>query len=77
MTAVKHIVASGECEKYSAVRIYSYVYVYKIKALIIIIMVYFLYVMRQCVKGAVHILMHRGISYSHSECKLVSVNKNA
>ncbi len=28
MSAVKHIVASGECEKYSAVRIYSYVYVY-------------------------------------------------
>ena len=49
----------------------------KIKALIIIIMVYFLYVMRQYVKGAVHILMHRGISYSHSECKLVSVNKYA
>ena len=41
MSAVKHIVASGECEKYSAVRVYSYVYVYKIKALIIIIMVYF------------------------------------
>ncbi len=28
MSAVKHIVASGECEKYSALRIYSYVYVY-------------------------------------------------
>ena len=66
MSAVKHIVASGECEKYSAVRIYSYVYVYIYMALMI--MVYFLYVMRQYVKGAGHILMHRGISYSHSEC---------
>ena len=28
MSAVKHIVASGECEKYSAVSMYSYVYVY-------------------------------------------------
>ena len=28
MSAVKHIVASGECEKYSAVRLYSYVYIY-------------------------------------------------
>ena len=30
MSAVRHIVASGECEKYSALRIYSYVYVYYI-----------------------------------------------
>ena len=35
MYAVKHIVASGECEKYSAVRIYSYVYVYIYMALMI------------------------------------------
>ena len=34
----------------------------------LMIMVYFLNVMRQYVKGAGHILMHRGISYSHSEC---------
>ena len=67
MSAVKHIVASGECEKYSAVRIYSYVYIYLL-LIALLIMVYFLYVMRQYVKGAGHILMHRGISYSHSEC---------
>ena len=64
MSAVKHIVASGECEKYSAVRIYSYVYIYLL-LIALLIMVYFLYVMRQYVKGAAHILMHRGISYSH------------
>jgi hypothetical protein len=29
MSAVKHIVASGECEKYSADSMYSYVYVYR------------------------------------------------
>ena len=29
MYAVKHIVASGECEKYSADSMYSYVYVYR------------------------------------------------
>ena len=57
-------VAPRNCEKYSAVRLYSYVYVYIYIALMIV--VYFLYVMRQYVKGADHILMHRGISYSHS-----------
>ena len=29
MSAVKHIVASGECEKNSADSMYSYVYVYR------------------------------------------------
>ena len=43
MSAVKHmIVASGECEKYSALRIYSYVYVYYIYLFIALdVMVYF------------------------------------
>ncbi len=30
MSAVKHIVASGECEKYSANSLYSYVYGYSL-----------------------------------------------
>ena len=42
MSAVKHIVASGECEKYSALRIYSYVYVYYIYMYIALdVIVYF------------------------------------
>ena len=43
----------------------------------LIIMVYFLYVMRQYLKGADPILMHRGMSYSHSESKLVSISEYA
>ncbi len=43
------------CEKYSAVRIYSYVYIYLLLIIALLIMVYFLYVMRQYVKGAAHI----------------------
>ncbi len=40
MSAVKHIVASGECEKYSAVSMYSYVYVYMYICIYMLIYIY-------------------------------------
>ena len=63
MSAVKHIVASGECEKYSAGSICSYADISICMLIHInalgIYMVYFEYVMRQCC--AVFIYMYIGV----------------
>ena len=73
MSAVKHIVASGECEKYSAGSLCSYalclhMYVNTYHALSIYIHIHgILLVCDAPLLSSLHIHVHRSITYSHSE----------